>query len=56
MKKSVKLDLMRVSMLIVMVSEATELFNLRALLDTALPKLAGLHLFVFTLGIEKKKV
>lgn len=51
-KKSIKIDLMRVSLLVVFMRDLEEMMNLRGLLDTALPKMAGVNLLLITAGIE----
>ena len=55
-KQSIKMDMMRVSLLAVLISEAQEIFNLRTLLDTSLPKLAGLKVLIFTVGLDQKQL
>ena len=55
-KPSIKVDLTRTSLLLVIVRELQEIFNLQALLDGALPKMAGLNLLILAYGIEEKKL
>jgi len=55
-KKSVKMDLVRTSLLAVFIQDLSEILNLRALLDASLPRLAGLTLILFSVGFEPSKL
>ena len=44
------------SMLMVMIKDPIEIQNLSILLDSALPKMAGLNLVLFSLNLDAKMV
>ena len=48
--------MMRKSLLIVVLADESEVFNLRALLDNALPSLAGLQLLIVSVGVPENKL
>jgi len=50
------MDLVKTSLLAVFIKDLKELTNLKSMLDTALPKQAGLHLLIFSLGTEPSKL
>ena len=52
----VKIDLVRTSLLVVLLREVTELMFLQNLLNTSLPKNAGLHLVIMSVGLEPTKL
>ena len=45
---------MSTSLLVVLIEETAEIMNLVALLDSALPKMAGLSVMVFALNMPQK--
>ena len=55
-KKSIKIDLMRTSLLVVFMKDLTEIMNLRTILDAALPKMAGMNILLVTAGIDPNKL
>lgn len=55
-KQAIKLDLVKTSLLVVFLRDLSEIPFLLTLLDTALPKLAGLHLVIMTIGVEPARL
>ena len=55
-KKSIKIDLMRTSLLVVFMKDLTEIMNLRTILDAALPKMAGMNILLVTAEIDPNKL
>ena len=51
-RQSIKLDFVKTSLLAVFIKDLSEILHLQALLNSALPKYAGLHLVIFSLGFE----
>ena len=55
-KQTIKVDLTKTSILAVLIQDPAEIFNLAAMLDSALPKMAGLTLVLFSLNTDAKKL